>query len=164
MICNNCGRQIQNEAANFCEYCGFSFREQTQAARPEGGQNFNSKPDMQQGPVPVSVFGQPRTAMQQPGISEKPISFLSWLGTYALLLVPYVGWLIFIIMLFVWAFGNNTPVTKKNWARVTLIFVGIVTVFVILFIIIFYVPMLQQIMSGNFDYNSYYENLLQNLK
>lgn len=164
MICKNCGRQIQNETANFCEYCGFSFREQTQAARPEGGQNFYSKPDVQQGPIPVNVFGQPRTEVQQPGIQEKPISFLSWLGTYALLLVPYVGWLIFIVMLFVWAFGNNTPATKKNWARVTLIFVGIVTVFVILFIIIFYVPMLQQIMSGNFDYNSYYENLFNGLK
>ncbi len=162
MICNNCGRQIQNEAANFCEYCGFSFREHRQTARVEGGQGLYNQPELHQEPAPVS--GQPLTAAQQPGVEERPISFLSWLGTYALLLVPYVGWLIFIIMLFIWAFGNSTPVTKRNWARVTLIFVGIVAVFLILFIVIFYVPMFQQMMSGNFDYNSYYENLFNSLK
>ena len=26
MICKDCGREIVNDNANFCEYCGTSFR------------------------------------------------------------------------------------------------------------------------------------------
>ncbi len=164
MICNNCGRQIQNEAANFCEYCGFSFREQRQGTGagtvPEPGQSFLSRQDRQQRPLSMSGMEQFPSGMTQ----DKPISFLGWLGTYALLLVPYVGWLIFIVMLFVWAFGNSTPATKKNWARVTLIFVGILIIALLVLMILVYMPYYQQMMSGDFDFNSFYKGLSNNIQ
>ncbi|MGF7141861.1 hypothetical protein HNQ56_000271 [Anaerotaenia torta] len=173
MICNNCGRQIQNEAANFCEYCGFSFREQRQGteagAVPEPGQSFLPRQDMQQRPLSMSGMEQFPSGMTQAGLpqgeaQDKPISFLGWLGTYALLLVPYVGWLIFIVMLFVWAFSNSTPATKKNWARVTLIFVGILIIALLVLMIFVYMPYYQQMMSGDFDFNSFYKGLSNNLQ
>ena len=27
MVCRTCGRQVSNETANFCEYCGTSLRQ-----------------------------------------------------------------------------------------------------------------------------------------
>ncbi len=167
MICKTCGRQIQNESANFCEYCGASFREQTQAARPEEGQPFYSRPMMQPGAAPVNMAN-PMEGIGHPGSAERPISFLSWLGTYsllgALLFIPYLGWIGIIAMLLFWAFSNKTPATKKNWARVTLIFVGIIMIFVVVIFAAFFSMYYPQIANGTFDFNSYYESMLNGLK
>jgi hypothetical protein len=166
MICNNCGRQVQNEAANFCEYCGYSFREQAQAARPDAGQPFYHIPGMQQEAFPINhtnVMAGPMTGMQ-----EKPISFLSWLGTYAmlgaLLFIPYLGWIGFLALLMFWAFSNKTPATKKNWARVTLIFVGIMLIFIIIILVAFSSMYYEQIINGTFDWNNYYNNVINSLQ
>jgi hypothetical protein len=166
MICNNCGRQLQNETANFCEYCGASFREQAQAARPETGKPFYSIPGMQQEATPMNNQNiMPGVPI---GMQEKPISFMSWLGTYAilgaLLFIPYFGWIGLIALLLFWAFSNKTPATKKNWARVTLIFVGIVIVIIFILLIAFSSMYSQQIMDGTFDWNNYYNNMIKSLQ
>ncbi len=166
MICNNCGRKPQNETANFCEYCGASFREQAQAARPEAGKPLHSIPGMQQ-----EVFSMNNQNIM-PGVpivmQEKPISFKSWLGTYAvlgaLILIPYFGWICFIALLLFWAFSNKTPATKKNWARVTLIFVGIVIIIVFVMLVAFMGIYSQQIMDGTFDWNNYYSDMIKSLQ
>ncbi|HPU63453.1 MAG TPA: hypothetical protein PK304_04805 [Mobilitalea sp.] len=98
MICHTCGRVIKNEEANFCEYCGASFR----------GENAFDIKSSPVAPVSEPVIASPK---------EKPVSFLNWLGSQLLILVPYVG----LVMLFIWAFGHNTPVSKKNWARAMLV-------------------------------------------
>lgn len=111
MICNTCGRNILNEEANFCEYCGGSFREPIIAIESIAPQ-------------------QNKAIIIEP---ENPISLFNWLGSMfilvlPLLLIPIVGILIFLTILFVWAFMNKIPKTKKNWARATLIFLGIMFV------------------------------------
>ncbi len=132
MICNTCGRQTQNETANFCEYCGASFREQTQGTQNPG---FGQPPynrSMMQGPMnnPMNnPMGAPYAQPMQQSGADKPVSFLNWLGSYALLMVPFLN----IIMLFIWAFSYNTPVSKRNWARVTLIVGAIVFLLFILY-------------------------------
>jgi uncharacterized membrane protein YvbJ len=122
MICNTCGRQIKNEAANFCEYCGASFREQVQAASSQGLESpfYNRQTISEQSPYTMS-------GIQQNIGREKPISFREWIGFYALLLVPILN----IVILTIWAFSYSTPENKKTWARATLIF--IVIVYLILF-------------------------------
>jgi hypothetical protein len=60
---------------------------------------------------------------------EKPISIGEWLVTYLISIVPIVN----IVMLFVWGFGSKTPQTKANWAKASLVFLGIV--FAIYFVI-----------------------------
>jgi hypothetical protein len=98
-------------------------------------------------------------------VKEKPVTFLNWLGSYALLLIPYVGWLVFLTMLFVWSFTKNTPDSKKNWARVNLIFTAVMIILLIVYlIIIMNSGMLRDIMNGTFDYNDYYNSLLQGLE
>ncbi len=166
MICYNCGRQIQNEAANFCEYCGASFREPSQAARPEAGQPFYHIPGVQKEAFRMNEPNQ--MLVSQTGIPEKPMGFMSWLGTYsilgALLFIPYFGWIGFIALLLFWAFSNKTPATKKNWARVTLIFVGIMIVFIMIALMAFSSLYYKEIMNGTFDFNTYYNNMINNLQ
>jgi len=137
MICHTCGRVIKNEEANFCEYCGASFR-------GENAFDINSSPVA---PVTETVIVNPK---------DKPVSFLNWFGSQLLMFVPYVG----LIMLFIWAFSNSTPPSKKNWARATLIFVGVLAVFMILYLMyIITSPIFQDMMSGAFDYNQYIQSL-----
>ena len=146
MNCNVCGRQTMNEEANFCEYCGSSFREQMQ--------NFNNTPPIEQGiPYPNN---EPMPNMTQ----ERPVPFINWLAIYGLILVPFPGWIILLVLMFVWAFSSNTPKSQKNWARATLIFAGVLFVLLVGYIItILNSSMFQQMMNGTFDYNSYYNNL-----
>lgn len=172
MKCNVCGRQTVNEEANFCEYCGSSFREHMQQPINQmppyhQGDLYNQGNPYHAGSVPnmmPGVYPQSNPNLVQP---EKPTSFLNWLGTYGIMFIPFVGWLVFIVMLFIWGFGNSASTSKKNWARATLIFVGIgIVLFIAYLALVITVngDMIQQMMNGTFDYNSYYDSLYNNLE
>jgi heme/copper-type cytochrome/quinol oxidase subunit 2 len=49
--------------------------------------------------------------------NEKPTSVLNWMMTQLLTAIPVIG----LIMLFVWAFGGGAEISKRNWARATLL-------------------------------------------
>ncbi len=53
-----------------------------------------------------------------------------WIVTYLIMSIPLVGF----IMLFVWAFGSNTPASKANWAKAALI---LMLISIIIYIVIF---------------------------
>ncbi len=146
MTCHTCGRQIQSETANFCEYCGASFRENVQAAPAPGmGQPFFNRPYTAES-MPNMMAG-----TQQRGASEKPTSLLGWIGMYAILLVPFAN----IILLLIWAFSDTTPASKKNWARATLIFmVFLFILFVGYMAAVMSTPLFQQMMQ---EYGTYYK-------
>lgn len=100
MKCKNCGREPNNNEANFCDYCGDAFRE-----------------------VNIHIEKEENTKEIVELESGKPISVFNWLGSMSLSLIPLVGPLVYIGMLFVWAFGKNTLTSKKNWARAMLLFI-----------------------------------------
>lgn len=52
-----------------------------------------------------------------------------WVVTILLCGIPLVN----LIMLFVWAFGSSTKISKKNFAKAQLIFVGIAILLMIIF-------------------------------
>ena len=58
-----------------------------------------------------------------------PISVGEWVITTIIIAIPIVGF----IMLFVWGFGSNTQPSKANWAKATLIVIGISIVIFLLF-------------------------------
>ena len=59
-----------------------------------------------------------------------PISVGEWVITIIIIAIPIVGF----IMLFVWGFGSNTQSSKANWAKATLIMIGISIVLSFLFL------------------------------
>lgn len=61
--------------------------------------------------------------------NQSPVSVGNWIITLILTSIPLVGF----IMLLVWAFGNNTPVSKSNYAKATLIMMVIGLILVFLF-------------------------------
>ena len=60
----------------------------------------------------------------------QPVTVGNWILTYLLMCIPFVN----IILLFVWAFGSNTPKSKANWAKASLIWMLIGLVIGILFV------------------------------
>lgn len=62
----------------------------------------------------------------------KPVTIGNWIITYLLMCIPLVN----LILLFVWAFGSNTPVSKANWAKASLIWAAIgIAFYVLLFVV-----------------------------
>lgn len=143
MKCHTCGRQTQNESANFCDYCGASFREQAQATPVSGmGQPLFSRPYTAES-VPNTSTGTQQAA------AEQPTSLLGWLWMYIILLIPLAN----IAMLLIWVFSDTTPVSKKNWAKATLIFLVFVFILFIGYMVtIMSSPMYQKMLQ---DYGPY---------
>lgn len=56
-----------------------------------------------------------------------------WVLTYLIAAIPMVG----LVMLFVWAFGNDTNPNKANWAKAALIWAAIVIGIYIVFAVAF---------------------------
>lgn len=139
MVCNNCGRTTYNENAQFCEYCGQRFTAEQAPVNPIL-------------PKQAAVIEEDR---------EKPVSLGNWLGSMALSFIPFVGGLVFLIMLFVWAFAGYVPTSKKNWARATLILAGIVLVLVIIILIIAF-SSARFIDNIGYDFEEYFNDYYYN--
>ncbi len=140
MECKSCGRSTSNENANFCDYCGTSYKEVVFIQNEEKPKN--------------------ETLIRESSIveeGEKPISFGNWIGTLLLPLIPLVGPVIYFVMMLVWAFGSDTNKSKKNWARASLI-VGFVMI--VLLIVLFMSSYMELINSG-FDMEGYMNQINQ---
>ncbi|NLZ82991.1 MAG: hypothetical protein GX915_04940 [Clostridiales bacterium] len=130
MKCNVCGRQSHSESPNFCEYCGSSFREKDQITGHsdfiiQQPLNYGNNQGIEQGSGQRINQNINQGTLQES--NERTISFFQWIKMYAILflpsLIPFVGWVVPLVMLFVWGFANSTQPTKKNWSRATLVYV-----------------------------------------
>jgi ribosomal protein L37E len=144
MVCKACGRKTENENANYCEYCGTPFRE-----------NIAFK---QEETAPVYMQQSVDSNTDEKEESEKPISFGNWMGTMLLPFIPIIGFFIYPVMLFVWAFGSDTPPSKKNWARASLIVSAIVIVAVFFMV----TTVLMDVMNSGMNMNDYMNQLYKN--
>lgn len=140
MVCKSCGRSTSNENANFCDYCGASYKEVV----------FIQNEDKQKIEGQVKEYNKVEEG-------DKPISFRNWVGTLLLPIIPIVGPIIYLVMMLVWAFGSDTNQSKKNWARASLV-VG--CIFIVLFIFLI-VNSFTQLINSGFDMNSYMEQMSQ---
>lgn len=105
MICRTCGRIINNEEANFCEYCG----------APQG----TRIPEIEKHDTVVELSS---------NINSKPIRFGEWMISMAIVfaapfIIPFFGFGISAFFLIYWGFINKqVSETKRNWARAMMIF------------------------------------------
>lgn len=115
--CKVCGHKNPISEANFCFYCGASFRENADMITSEA-REANS----------VSDTG----AVIDRSTEKKPFSTLHWLGMLSLLLLGPYGWIAFLVIVLVCAFGANATEERKSFARALLIFLIIATVFLMI--------------------------------
>ena len=129
MICNSCGANFPDKST-FCTFCGAKS-----IPIPTSAQQYNQYP---QNNIPQQNTYQSYNQQSIPNMmplytsiqDTTPISPWGYIGYMLLFGIPIVG----IVMMFVFAFGSNTNVNLKNFARAYLLYMLIV---VILYLIIF---------------------------
>ena len=75
-------------------------------------------------------------AYYQPAASQ-PVSVGGWIGRSLIPLIPLVGGIVYLIMLFIWSGDTTKEETFRNWAKAQLIVMAVVLVFTIIFSIVF---------------------------
>ena len=113
-VCPNCNAVAQDDHP-FCSNCGAAF-----------------STGNQEKPAPERV---PFTPPYQ--IPVEPVSTGKWVLYQLIPYIPFIGGIVFIIMLFVWGFGDSHDKTFRNWARSRLIFSLISLILLILFVVFF---------------------------
>jgi succinate dehydrogenase/fumarate reductase cytochrome b subunit len=71
--------------------------------------------------------------MDQDYLSNKPMNVGDWVITILLTALPIIG----IILLFVWAFGDNQKIDRANYSKASLIWIAVWLVFGFIFLIFF---------------------------
>lgn len=110
MVCPMCGREIMNPEANYCDYCGTRLH----------GMEYKET-------VEPQAF--PETKEKQPRVSTG-----LFLGVMLLPMIPMIGWILYLVFLFYWAFASSIEDSRKSFARASLIYSGITLVLVIVFV------------------------------
>lgn len=134
MQCKVCGRSTVNDNANYCEYCGSSYRDNI-TTNPESFSIPNNQPVMN----------------TNNETTEKTVSFGNWMGSMLLMFIPVIGIFIYLVMMFVWAFGSDTPPSKRNWARASLI-VMIISIVLLIFV---FTSAVTELMNSGININDY---------
>lgn len=160
MYCPHCNSE-NPEGVKFCVNCGCQIENSvsTDNTNQDYNQNYNrnynqsyQQPNYNQ----AQPYQQP-VYVQQPAAKaeDEHMTVGGWVGVLCLNFIPFVGSLIYLIMMFVWAFGSTPKKSLKTFARAQLLIMAIVLVLVIiLFIIIFAV--FSSSTHNAYSYYSYY--------
>jgi len=122
MLCEKCG--VQNDNTNHCTNCGHPLMTEQPAAP-----NVNYS-------QPANQYAYPPPPAYAPPKENEHVSVGFWIGISCINLIPCVGGLIYLIMMFVWAFGSTPKKSLKNYARAQLIIAAVALGLSIIFIIV----------------------------
>jgi hypothetical protein len=68
---------------------------------------------------------------------KTPISIGGWIGRSLIPMIPLVGGIVYLIMLFIWSGDKTKEDTFRNWAKAQLIIMAIVIVLTIILVAVF---------------------------
>ena len=94
MYCEKCGGKLESYASN-CAFCGTPVK------------RYNTEVNYVKPEEKVAEY--------------KPMTALKWIGLTLLNAIPVVGNLIYLILMFKWAFGSTKDLTLKGYARANLL-------------------------------------------
>ena len=112
MFCQKCGGKLESYASN-CAFCG----------------------------APVEKYDDKMkyVKVEKEEKAYKPMTAWKWIGLSLLPAVPFVGAIIYLILMFKWAFGGTPDLSLKGYARanllvmlfVIILFAGLVALFMV---------------------------------
>ncbi|MBQ6106382.1 MAG: hypothetical protein IJL03_10640 [Lachnospiraceae bacterium] len=116
-VCKVCGHKNPLEEANFCYYCGASFRE-------------DGSPEPETAKAAAVTVPSEETDVTQ---VKRPFSTMQWFGMFMLLLIPLYGWIAFLVIAAISAFGANATEERRSFAKAFLIFLVVAVIAMYLF-------------------------------
>ena len=99
--CDSCGAALV-EGAKFCKNCGREVSAAAPASAPPPQQTYYQAP--------------PQQPPYYPQQDTSPMTVGQFVATFLIQCIPIVG----IIMLFVWAFGSDTNINRRNYSAMLL--------------------------------------------
>ena len=95
MFCQKCGGKLESYASN-CAFCG------TPVPKPDTQMNYVKEEKQTE-----KVEG---------------MTTIKWIGLTLLPCIPLIGAIVYLVLMFKWAFGAHKDVTLKGFARANLVF------------------------------------------
>lgn len=149
MYCSNCNKTFP-EGMVFCDNCGNRLT-------PGNTTGPNTMPSQNPNPTYQSnystqSFTPPPYPMSPESTANNQVSTGKWIGIFLINIIPFVGPLIYLIMLFVWAFGQCKYPSLKSFSRAMLIFM-LIGLIISIIVVLFFAPMITDIIE-NFGMDS----------
>jgi len=95
MYCKKCGGKLESYASN-CAFCG----------------------------APVEKYDTKMEYVKQETKKEvKPMTAWKWIGLDLINVIPVVGWIIYLVLMFKWSFGSTNDLSLKGYAIYKLILI-----------------------------------------
>ncbi len=152
MYCTNCKKEIIGDA-KFCTSCGTPVEAPVQQAAPApaAAPTPTPTPTPAAAPTPTPAAAPiPNAApgyQSMPGVAPQvynnfyappkaPVSVGGWIGRSLIPMIPFVGALIYLIMLFIWAGDKTKEESFTNWAKAQLVVMLIGIVLVLFFVLV----------------------------
>ena len=152
-----------DDNAPTCPSCGA-------AASQDGAGQQNAQPPAYSppsySPPPAPNFYQPYQApytQPVPANVNEHVSVGAWIGIFFINVIPIIGPLVYLVLLFVWAFGNTAKKSLKAYAKAQLIIAAVLIALSVLAAIVLAIAGFSfsdffQEMADEFD-NSYYYHI-----
>ena len=144
-FCKNCGTLMENDV---CPNCGTTNEPVDSTPAPEAQPVYAApaepQPTYTAPQQPATPPQPPYTPPQQPygyqppyyppqKPAAEPVSTGGWIWRSLLAHIPFVGWIIYLVMLFVWMGDESKEESFRNWAKAQLILLAIAVGLVVLF-------------------------------
>lgn len=124
MKCPSCGAEMPF-GQQFCTNCGAQVGNNSTGYT--SGQSFNS-------------YGQ-NTPGYGYGMGPMPVSVGGWIGRSLIPFIPFVGWLVYLIMLFIWSGDQTKELSFRNWAKAQLVVMAILIGIAIILSLTIFIPL-----------------------
>lgn len=102
-------------------------------------------------PPPIQPGGMYQASPMPLYYQDETVGLGEWMLNYLIMVIPFVN----IIMLCVWGFGSSAKPSVRNWARASLIWMGIGLVLAVLFIVVMAFLANSIFTYGLYDYYGY---------
>ena len=144
MKCTSCGADVP-QGNQFCIHCG---------APVENSQPVENNYTPAQPNNTYSQQPNPNQYGYQGG--KMPITIGGWIGRLLIPLIPCVGGIVFIIMLFVWSGDQTKEETFRNWAKAQLILMAIGLGIALVVVLILFATGFFAAMTSTTSHSRYY--------
>ncbi len=168
-FCPNCGAQL-TENIKFCPSCGSAIAASATTPPPSQNSAPTPPPAYSNGGTAQGTYYQAPSYQNQPSYNPQaqsqygnvsqtlqpnltaPMKVGEYILTFIIFSIPVVN----IIMMFVWAFGSNVNVNKKNYSRAVLIMGLIGAVLAIIFSSVIIGALASIFSNSGSSYGTYY--------
>lgn len=159
MNCLHCGASLR-EGATVCDNCGQAVVSATQQYQTPTNQQSNQQPNQQYqyGYQQPGSYNQNYNQNYNQAMGDSSVmSVGSWIITFIIFAIPFVG----IVMMFIWAFGSSGNLNRRNYARASLLISLVMLILGIIFAIVW--GALFASIFSNIEYYSEFADIIESM-